>query len=192
MAEKFDDAARGNVRLRAIRRGDLEWIAEMDSDPAKIGEHNWSGEDHSFGELLSSLTERYDGDGFDDPDRGLFVVELENSTRIGTVSWRTERWGPSRLSACPAFGIALLPEHRGRGYGTEAQRRLIDHLFSRSLDTHRVQSDTAGDNAAEQRSLEKAGMTREGVVREAEWRNGRYHDHILYSILRSEWESAQW
>jgi aminoglycoside 6'-N-acetyltransferase len=55
-----------------------------------------------------------------------------------------------------------------------------------------VQSDTAGDNAAEQRSLEKAGMTREGVVREAEWRNGRYHDHILYSILRSEWESAQW
>jgi aminoglycoside 6'-N-acetyltransferase len=54
-----------------------------------------------------------------------------------------------------------------------------------------VQSDTAGDNAAEQRSLEKAGMTREGVVREAEWRDGRYHDHILYSILRSEWESAQ-
>ncbi|MDO9173446.1 MAG: GNAT family protein, partial [Actinomycetota bacterium] len=98
-------------------------------------------------------------------------------------------WGPSPGSECPAIGIALLPQHRGKGYGTIAQRLLVDHLF-REYGVHRVQSDTAMDNPAEQRALEKAGFTREGVVRDAEERDGEYHDHVLYGMLRTEWERS--
>ena len=46
----------------------------------------------------------------------------------------------------------------------------------------------AVDNPAEQRALAKIGMVTEGVVRAAELRGGRRHDHILFSILRPEWE----
>ena len=37
-----------------------------------------------------------------------------------------------------------------------------------------------------QRALEKAGFTREGVLRKAQWRNGDWHDLVVYSKLRGE------
>jgi ribosomal-protein-alanine N-acetyltransferase len=185
-----DDDPPRRVRLRSVRRGDLEWMARMEADRDLVGEHNWSGEERSVDEVLEALTQRYDGEGFDVRDHGAMVVELVDGTPVGSVSWRTERWGPQPRSGCPAFGIALLPEHRGRGYGTDAQRLLVDHLFSMSPEVHRIQSDTAADNRAEQRALEKAGMVREGVVRDAEWRDGAFHDHILYGMLRREWEAS--
>jgi RimJ/RimL family protein N-acetyltransferase len=174
------------VRLCAVRPDDLPWMAAMASDPVAVGAHNWGGTPQDPALVEAGLWTAFDRDGLLAEGEGSLIVELEDGTRIGSVSWRTERWGPSQGSRCPAFGIALLPEFRGRGFGTEAQRQLIDHLFE-STPANRVQSDTAADNPAEQASLRKAGMTAEGVVRAAEYRDGAYHDHILFSILRSEW-----
>lgn len=39
---------------------------------------------------------------------------------------------------------------------------------------------------AEQRALEKAGFTREGVLRGTTFRQGRWHDQVIYSVLRAE------
>ena len=39
---------------------------------------------------------------------------------------------------------------------------------------------------AEQRALEKAGFTREGVVRGSTFRQGRWHDQVLSSVLRDD------
>ena len=63
---------------------------------------------------------------------------------------------------------------------------LVDHLFTVDPQLHRVQSDTAADNIAEQHALTKIGMVHEGTVRDAEHRDGQFHDHLLYSMLRSE------
>ncbi len=162
----------------------------MDADPVAVGEHNWGGEPRSTRQLAARLRAGFARDGLVSEVQGVLIVELDEDTPIGTVTWRTERWGPSAASSCPAFGIALLPEFRGHGYGTAAQRQLIDYLFE-NWSFNRVQSDTATDNPAEQRSLRKAGMVEEGVVRQAEFRDGKYHDHTLFSVLRSEWESRQ-
>ena len=35
----------------------------------------------------------------------------------------------------------------------------------------------------------KVGMVEEGIVRQAELRNGTYHDHVLLSIPRPEWQA---
>ena len=176
------------VRLRPVQRDDLTWMVEMAADRESVGPHNWGGHT-DVDELLGRLHHQFQCDGFLDPRGGRLVVEL-NGQPIGDVSWRPEQWGPSDGSVCPAIGIALLPEFRGLGHGTTAQRMLVDHLFS-VYGVHRVQSDTAVDNPAEQRALEKAGFAREGVVRAAEFRDGSYHDHVLYSILRDEWLSAK-
>ena len=177
-----------DVRLRPVLRSDLGWMVDMAADRDAVGEHNWAGPADPD-ELLGRLHHQFQCDGFLDPRGGRLVVEVDGEP-IGDVSWRPEQWGPSPGSACPAIGIALLPQHRGKGYGTIAQRLLIDHLF-REYGVHRVQSDTAADNPAEQRALEKAGFTREGVVRGAEERGGRYHDHVLYGILREEWLAGE-
>jgi aminoglycoside 6'-N-acetyltransferase len=172
------------VRLRRVVQADLHWLAAMSASRELSGEHNWSGPVDPL-ELADAWRQQLDDDGFVNRAHGRLVVEVDGEP-IGDVAWRTERWGPSELSACPAIGIALLPEHRRRGYGTEAQRLLVEYLF-RVHRAHRVQSDTAVDNPAEQRALEGAGFVREGVVRDAEHRDGAYHDHILYGLLRRDW-----
>ena len=107
---------------------------------------------------------------------------------VGSVSWHWVDYGPGGGSRCPNLGIGLLPQHRGQGHGTQAQRLLAD-LFFRGLNINRVEASTDVTNQAEQRSLEKAGFTREGVLRGAQWRNGAFHDLVTYSVLRSEWQT---
>lgn len=176
------------VRLRPVEAGDVGWMAEMAADRELIGSHNWGGPREAH-EIEADLREQLVADGLIGPDNGTLIVALADDTPIGDVSWRTERWGPSMRSRCPAIGVALLPSYRGRGLGTVAQRLLVDRLFSGDPDLHRVQSDTAVDNIAEDRALLKVGFVVEGVVRDAEFRDGGFHDHTLYSILRSEWEA---
>ena len=82
-------------------------------------------------------------------------------------------------------GIALLPEARGHGHGTDAQVLLAAYLFE-NTDVNRIEAQTDVANIAEQRSLEKAGFVREGTARGAQFRSGAYHDLVTYSILRNE------
>ena len=175
------------VRLRPVQRTDLRWLAEVACDPSLTGEHNWGGEQRDIATVLEELETDFERGGLAENDTGTFIVCLSDGTRIGDVSWRTEQWGPSARSRCPAIGINLLPEYRGRGLGTAAQRLIVDYLFERDPLLHRVQSDTAVDNPAERRALAKIGMIEEGLVRSAEFRGGRFHDHVLFSVLRSEW-----
>lgn len=82
-------------------------------------------------------------------------------------------------------GIALVPDARGHGHGTEAQALLAAYVFE-NTDANRVEAQPDIDNIAEQRSLEKAGFVREGTARGAQFRAGPYHDLVSYSILRDD------
>jgi aminoglycoside 6'-N-acetyltransferase len=62
---------------------------------------------------------------------------------------------------------------------------LADHLFAHTP-AQRVQASTDITNVAEQRALDGAGFTREGILRSAQWRLGTWHDLVLYSRLRSD------
>lgn len=61
----------------------------------------------------------------------------------------------------------------------------MEYLFAHTT-AHRIQAETDVDNLAEQRALEKAGFTREGVMRGYSFLGGRYHDEVLYSVLRGD------
>ncbi len=50
----------------------------------------------------------------------------------------------------------------------------------------RVEAGTEAGNIGEQKALEKAGFTREGVLRRACLRAGEYRDMVVYSKLRNE------
>lgn len=111
-----------------------------------------------------------------------YLIEYAESF-VGDMQHHEVQYGPNAESAAANMGIALLPEFRGRGIGTAAQRLLSDRL----LETyHRVEASTDVENIAEQRSLEKAGFTREGVLIGAQFREGSYHDMVSYSRVRSK------
>ena len=68
----------------------------------------------------------------------------------------------------------------GRGYATDAVRVRSRFAFEH-LGLHRVEGHTF--NPAMIRVYEKAGYRPEGVARRAFWRDGRWHDAHLYSLL---------
>jgi RimJ/RimL family protein N-acetyltransferase len=166
------------VTLRPLTHDDalaLEAARTRETDP-----FNWAGYEDAGGladTLARRLTLREDG--------GLLAVVDDQGALLGDVSWRRLRTGPSPHSWCWNIGIALLPDQRGKGYGSQAQRLLAAYLFEQTT-AQRVEAGTDIENIAEQRALEKAGFTREGVLRQAQWRAGRWHDMVSYSILRGE------
>jgi RimJ/RimL family protein N-acetyltransferase len=160
------------VRLRPAEPGDdpfLVWLRR----PEVAGEYN------SFDDAV----EERPPTGRDGIQR--MVVTLDDGTPIGAMSWFAVTYGPNLRSRAWNIGITIAPDHRGQGHGAAAQRTLADHLFA-TTDANRVEASTDVDNVAEQRALTRAGFRREGVLRGAQYRRGRWHDLVLYARLRHD------
>ena len=168
------------VRLRDVVLADADLIDSWES-PAIRGEFN------DFGEPPGPMPRDVLANGpLRNDHNGILVVELISEGRaIGTVGWHRVMYGPNQQSGAWNIGISLIPEARGMGYGTEAQRQMAAYLFE-TTSVNRVEASTDVENLAEQRSLEKAGFTREGIQRGAQFRAGGYHDLIVYSRLRDD------
>ena len=103
----------------------------------------------------------------------------------GDVSYRRPSYGPGSGNHAYDIGITVAAAQRGRGYGAEAQRLLAAYLLV-TYPIARVQASTDIANLAEQRTLERADFTREGVPRRAQFRAGDWHDLVMYGKLRGE------
>ena len=167
----------GRVRLRQATAADAA-LLETWQQPAYVGEFN------TFGMPTRPLRDEIRKTGLVGEDRGALIVEVvEGGLPIGSVSWHAEMYGPNPESVAWNIGINLIPEGRGHGFGGEAQRLLAERLFA-TTGVNRVEAMTDVENHAEQRALEKAGFTREGVLRGAQFRAGAWHDIVVYSLLR--------
>ncbi|MEX1072672.1 MAG: GNAT family protein [Chloroflexota bacterium] len=168
------------IRLRDVVLADADLLEAWDA-PEIQGEFN------DFGMPRSPAPREAMAKGpLRNEHNGQLIVELlADGSPIGTVGWHKVLNGPNPESMAWNIGISLVPDSRGHGYGTEAQRQLADYLFA-TTDVNRVEASTDVDNLAEQRSLEKAGFRREGIQRGSQYRAGGYHDLIVYSRLRDD------
>ncbi len=83
-----------------------------------------------------------------------FLVERRDGTGVGTITY----WLRSEKQHCAVIKVKIaLPEERGKGYGTEAQKYLILNLFER-LKVGEVEMYTDINNKAQQRCLHKLGF----------------------------------
>ncbi|MEQ0563855.1 GNAT family protein [Amycolatopsis sp. NEAU-NG30] len=88
-------------------------------------------------------------------------------------------------NASIAFRISLTgPAVFGHGYGTEATRLVVDHAFDVGL--HRIHLEVFDFNPRAQRVYEKCGFVREGVLRDALYWDGEWHDAIAMAILSTD------
>ena len=74
---------------------------------------------------------------------------------------------------------------RGKGYGAEAIRLLLDYGF-RTLNLHNIQLHLNGDNAQALACYKKVGFREFGRRRESKFHSGKYVDQIYMDILDSE------
>ena len=168
------------VHLRPFREADLDLLERFAIDADFSAPFEWAGFKSPEG-----FRRRWEEDGFLGKDPHYLVVSQADETALGWVMWReANRFGWGGLGVW-VIGALLAPEHRGSGAGTAAQRLLVDHLFTTTT-AHRLCAFTEADNTAEQRSLEKSGFCREGVLREAGFRGGRWRDVVVYGRLRDD------
>ena len=74
----------------------------------------------------------------------------------------------------------------GKGLGKEMLRLIIRRVFDEN-GAHRLWLDVFEHNLRAQRAYAAVGFQREGVLREAVFRNDEYHSLILMSILDREY-----
>ena len=162
------------VNLKVLEKDDLPLLAD------------WSNNLEFFSDMWFPQMSKTDWEKRYDslkPDTKWFFIQKKDGTKIGTVFHFLN-------GNYMEIGYILAPSQRGKGYGSEAIKVIVDYLFL-SKELVRVQAITGVDNLASCNALEKAGFTKEGIIRKSGFNRGKWCDDYLYSILREEWKEPK-
>jgi RimJ/RimL family protein N-acetyltransferase len=162
-----------NVSIRRARGEDVDFLVELvaheDVEPF-LSARRAQGHDEIAAEVARSDAE---------PDAfGLFVIEVDGQ-RAGTMRFVRAN---ERSRIADLGGLAVHPAFRGAKVADTAARLFQRHLFH-DLGFHRVQMEIYGFNERAMAHAERAGFTREGVRRNAYWRNDDWVDGVLYGLV---------
>lgn len=108
----------------------------------------------------------------------LAIQENKSNQLIGCISLRLD---DANFKA--EMGYWLGVPYWGRGYATEAGAALIRYGFEH-LNLNRIAAYHFASNPASGRVMQKIGMTREGQLRQNVFKDGAFHDAVVYGILR--------
>ncbi len=121
---------------------------------------------------------------WDEPESTRLTIEVDGAI-AGLVQYTEENEPKYRHAGIDLF---LDPVLHGRGYGSEAVRRVVALLID-ERGHHRITIDPATTNVAAIKAYEKAGFKPVGVMRQAERDvgGGGWHDGLLMELLAEEW-----
>lgn len=113
----------------------------------------------------------------------VFAIKWKkNNEHIGNVS--IQKIDPVNRSAEIAILIGN-KKYWNKGIGSEAYKLVIEYGF-KTLNLNRLSSGQTLTNKGMINVCEKNGMKKEGVLREVLYKNGKYSDAVVYSILAKE------
>jgi len=117
--------------------------------------------------------------GVAEPDAfGVLMILMEDRA-VGVVDFeRVNR----RSRIVRVGGLAVDPAVAGRGVGLAAVKALTELLVV-ELGFHRLEAETYGYNTRAQALFERAGFIREGVRRNAYWRNDEWIDGVCFGLV---------
>ena len=118
-----------------------------------------------------------------DPSQCNFAIELEGRHIGGAGFCHID--GRNRSAEVGLF--IGLPDLWNQGLGSDVMQTLLRFGFDQ-MNLRRIHLRVFAENRGAIRAYEKAGFRHEGRWRQAEYRNGRYHDLLWMSILRDEWD----
>lgn len=170
------------VCLRPIEREDLEKFVRFFADP----------EVRSHLDMVLGLSNAQEIAWFEEqlrqpPLEQPFAVDLVQGTErprlIGGAGLRAFDWRNRSAELGLVIGDKAM---WGQGFGTEITRLLLRHAFF-TLNLHRVWLRVFVDHVRAQKVYEKVGFVVEGRQRDGDFRNGRYRDVLVCSLLAREW-----
>ncbi len=123
-------------------------------------------------------------DSWDDGEENLaWSLRLKDGTTVGVGNFE----GIDRYNLTAELGLMLTEaEFRGKGYATEAAKRLLDHAFE-DLGLRRVSCRVMAGNAPSFSLVERLGFRPEGVQKSYQRRGDRFLDMHHFAMLKEEW-----
>jgi [ribosomal protein S5]-alanine N-acetyltransferase len=118
-----------------------------------------------------------------EPDPFAITLKGEPDRMVGALG---AHW-VSQPNGTMEMGYALAEPHWGKGLVVEAAAAVIGYVFTEYA-VERLQARVFVGHNPSERVLQKLGFTREGVLRSLIFRRGAWHDLVIYSLLREEWE----
>ncbi|NJM69090.1 MAG: GNAT family N-acetyltransferase [Scytonema sp. RU_4_4] len=85
-------------------------------------------------------------------------------------------------------GYGLAEAEQGKGYMTEALQAAIHYVFQ-DLNMHRIMANYIPHNQRSGNLLRRLGFVVEGYARNYLLINGKWQDHILTSLINSNWRA---
>jgi RimJ/RimL family protein N-acetyltransferase len=171
------------VLLRPVKRADISYFLKWFNDPEVI----------QYLTLYLPMTEMSEEKFIEELGTTraksvvLFVIEVvegDSTKPIGNCSLDEVDSKDHKAG----FGMVIgEKDYWSKGYGTEAARLIINYGFQQ-LNLHRISSGAFAFNERSIKLHKKVGFREEGRLREAFFKNGQYHDLVLFGILREEWK----
>jgi|WetSurMetagenome_2_1015567.scaffolds.fasta_scaffold656669_2 diamine N-acetyltransferase len=168
------------IVLRAARKKDAKCLVEFMNDGevtlgicqylpvSDIEEEAW---------LADMLIRRKDSDIF-------FVICLKNGKIIGSCGLHKVNHKDQNAELTVVIGKK---DMWGKGYGVETGKLLIEYAFNQ-LNLQRLYTGAYAFNKKSLVFLKKLGFIREGRQRKAIYKNGGFHDTLLFGLLKEEYE----
>jgi ribosomal-protein-alanine N-acetyltransferase len=114
------------------------------------------------------------------------IVPEGMSTAVGLFQVRALE--PSFATA--EWGFALGAPYWGSGLFSEGAQLVLKFVFE-VIGAHRLEARASVTNGRGNGALRKVGAVQEGILRRAFLRHGTYHDQVLWSLLRDEWQARR-
>jgi len=173
------------VLLRPVKRSDISYFLKWFNDPEIL----------QYVGLYLPMTEMSEEKFIEDlgttrarSDVVLVIEAIEGDSTKPIGSCGLHNISPKDHNAL--FGIVIgEKDYWSKGYGTEAARLLIDYGFQQ-LNLHRISSGALAFNDRSIKLHKKLGFREEGRLRQAMFKNGQYHDHVQFGLLRTEWKGS--
>lgn len=152
---------------------------------------NWRKDEEIWGMVGSSkyfVSEAYEKKRVEDTifnsrDIKLAVCEINTSKYIGNV-YATDIDQTNR--SCTTGVLIGDHDYWNQGFASEAYRLLLDYLFN-ERNINRVQAYVLESNIPSLKMHQKVGYQIEGTLRQSVYKNGRYQDQVLLSVLKEEY-----
>lgn len=113
------------------------------------------------------------------------IVLVDGDVMIGSISIHNI----DHLNQNAFLGIFIgEAEHRGKGYGSEAIRLILDYGFN-TLNLHNIMLSVNADNAEGISCYRKVGFREAGRRRDWKFKDGKYIDVIYMDLLACEFAS---
>jgi RimJ/RimL family protein N-acetyltransferase len=179
-----------DIEVRPLERRDTARVFEaVDESKADVGRWmDWCRADYSMADaeawIDAALSGRDDGTNF---QFGIFDCDGRFLGACGLS-------GIDAHAKSANLGYWVRTQAAGRGVAVGAARLVVDWAFA-NTDLERIEIVAAVDNRRSQRVAEKLGAVREGTLRSRLCVFGRFHDAVMFSVVRNDRRMksvAQW